>query len=145
MAKWGLAAWSEGIITKGQTGAYGTISLPKTKGKFEQTFIQSSYQASKVWSSITLLVDQSNEKLPLPKGLLQTKYIDGKPVFQDHYLKGTVFIHEFLKDLGQEDKRLSQQNNWEPYNWKDSTQKSHIYNKNILSVLHRKLEKLQRI
>ncbi|RZF55626.1 peptidase MA family protein [Acinetobacter halotolerans] len=141
--KWlneGLAAWSEGIIRKGKTGAYGDKDLPKTKKELEQDFLQRSYQASKVWSSITILTDQSNGKLLLPNNILEKKYTDGQPVFQDHYLKGTIFIQKFLQNLGKEDKHLSKTNHWQPYSWKDSTQKSQIYNKNIISVLLKSLE-----
>lgn len=137
------AAWSEGLITQGDTGAYGEQDLPKTREDLNQSVLQRTYKASRLWSRISTLTDKTNCQLKLPSRLLNTKYIDGQPVFRDNYLKGTMLMRTLLENLGKQDQQISKQFDWNPYRWKEKDQRAPLFNTQILNTIQLTLEQAQ--
>ncbi|WP_235824372.1 hypothetical protein [Acinetobacter pittii] len=136
-----LAAWSEGIIRKDKFGTYGQRNLPKNEEDFDKYILQRTYRTSQLWNRLTTLVDTSDGKLFLPSSLIKQRYTDGQPVFQDQYLKGTVFMKKFLENLGRQDQQISILNNWNLYHWKEIDQNSAHFNQKVLNTLLITLEK----
>ncbi|WP_345892628.1 peptidase MA family protein [Acinetobacter pittii] len=137
-----LAAWSEGIIRKDKLGIYGQRNLPENEEDFEKYVLQRTYRTSQLWNRLTTLIDRSDGQLFLPLSLMQQKYTDGQPVFQDKYLKGTLFIRKFLENLGRQDQKISVLNNWNLYHWKEIDQNSAHFNEQILDTLLITLESM---
>ncbi len=130
-----LAAWSEGIIRKDKFGTYGQRNLPKNEEDFDKYILQRTYRTSQLWNRLSTLVDTSDGKLFLPSSLIKQRYTDGQPVFQDQYLKGTVFMKKFLENLRRQDQQISILNNWNLYHWKEIDQNSAHFNTQILDTL----------
>nr|WP_282463927.1 peptidase MA family protein [Acinetobacter pittii] len=130
-----LAAWSEGIIRKDKFGTYGQRNLPKNEEDFDKYILQRTYRTSQLWNRLSTLVDTSDGKLFLPSSLIKQRYTDGQPVFQDQYLKGTVFMKKFLENLRRQDQQISILNNWNLYHWKEIDQNSAHFNTQILDAL----------
>lgn len=130
-----IAAWSEGLITKGNLGAYGQRKLPNTVHELNKYVLARTYKSSQLWNRLTLILDQSKGQLNLPSNISHARYVDGQPVFRDQSLKGSLFIRTFLENLSKQDKYLSRHNNWRPYEWKESLQRSSALNVELFSVL----------
>lgn len=113
----------------------------KNEEDFDKYILQRTYRTSQLWNRLTTLIDTSNGKLLLPSSLIQQRYTDGQPVFQDQYLKGTVFMKKFLENTGKQDQQISILNNWNLYHWKEIDQNSAHFNQQILDTLLITLEK----
>lgn len=116
----GTARWAESALGPDTDTAR---ALPVTPAALSALWT-SSYQAGAFWNRLTQLLDPAGQ-MPVPDTLRAMRYADGRPVLEDTRMHGAAFMKALLEALAQEGDRVSRQNGWQPYDWRESDQKSH--------------------
>ncbi len=126
----GTARWAEFAL---RAGAGQPGYLPKTKQEIQELF-NAKYEASKFWYTLASMSDTQG-KLRIPIELRRTRYIGNtKTVIEDDVLYGSAFTKKLLESLDRTDDVASQENNLEPYGWKEARQRSAENNPYIWSA-----------
>lgn len=116
----GTARWAESALGPGADTA---DALPATPAALNALWA-SSYQAGAFWNRLTRLLDPAGQ-MPVPDTLPAMRYADGRPVLEAPRLHGAAFMKALLEALALEGERVSRQNGWQPYDWREADQKSH--------------------
>ncbi|OGB14940.1 MAG: hypothetical protein A2W72_23715 [Burkholderiales bacterium RIFCSPLOWO2_12_67_14] len=127
----GTARWAESALGPGTDTAN---TLPATPAALSALWA-SSYQAGAFWNRLTRLLDPAGEMPPVPDTLQAMRYTDGRPVLEDTRLHGAAFMKALLEALAQAGDRVSRHNGWQPFDWRESDQKSHQHDAELWAVV----------
>lgn len=137
----GLTNWSERLI-RAETGDKHLIPLPSTQAALKKEVYDVAY--TPLWHRLGYLARHTNlaKTLPLPKELLQRRYIDGSPVFKDLEFNGYVFMRRFLENLHLASEKISQQQKLDPYDWSEKLQRNEKFSPIILRTIQKTMIEL---
>jgi hypothetical protein len=128
----GTARWAESALGPG-TDTTSTNTLPATPAALSALWA-SSYQAGAFWNRLTRLLDPAGQ-MPVPDTLQAMRYADGRPVLEGTRLHGAAFMKALLEALAQAGDRVSRHNGWQPFDWRESDQKSHQHDADLWAAV----------
>lgn len=115
-----LANWSERALRIDlSTGTKNLPALPKNTLQLNKEVMNKGYHH--VWRRLSVIEGQ--DRLLIPPHLQKMRYSDGSLVFKDQEWRNTALVLNVMQNLEQASLNISQDKNWNAYNWKEADQR----------------------
>ena len=115
-----LANWAErGLRVDLSTATKKLPHLPKNIQSLQQEIFNEGYH--RLWRRLSVI--ESQDHLIIPTHLEKMRYSDGSLVFKDREWKNTALVLNVMQNLEQTSLKISQEKQWNAYNWKESDQR----------------------
>jgi hypothetical protein len=133
-----LANWAERSLRLDITQATKKLNaLPQTKDEIKTDIFDKNYNA--LWRRLFLI--HSKDNLAIPEQFKTRTYTNGTKVFKDDEWRGTNLVVNIMNNLEKESERITKQENWPNYYWKESDQRSKQWDALIFNVIQKEMNK----
>nr|WP_300308206.1 hypothetical protein [Halomonas sp.] len=120
----GMARWAEQAIRDSTPYRDGKMYLPSTQNEVKNEVFCESYDVNRLFGRLSVITGSGYGSIPLPGSLDEMTYINHDMVVKDNRFKGVSFVKKVLDRMSKESDIISAEKGWNPYQWKESDQKS---------------------
>ena len=132
-----LANWAERGLKLDITNSTKSLPpLPQNSTELEEKVFSQSY--TPMWRRLFLIYEK--DKLVIPNHLKDRTYTDGSKVYKDDEWRGTHLVLNIMNNLEKESDKITKQENWPNYFWKEDDQRSKRWDPVIFNIIQKQIK-----